>query len=187
MAVYPITRSQAFGLTTALWVAFLACEQPRDSGSTAADTTPSPAASASGRLGILFDPATLRPGDQLGELVVDSIDATITPIDSTYVGVAKFRNEIELSGWTLRHFDADLRDAASCFEADSASASRLPRWSGDERRPWFCFENVTDAQRTLGPPTDSARATIRIDEFTIHRGMSDQVNSARLVRLIARR
>ena len=187
MAFHLITRSQALSLTTALSVTLQACERPRDSGSTAADTTPTPAASASGRPGIRFDPATPRPGDQLGELVVDSIDATITPIDSTYVGVAKFRNEIELSGWTLRHFDADLRDTASCFEADSASASRLPRWSGDERRPWFCFENAADAHRALGPPTDSARATIRIDEFTIHRGMSDQVNSARFVRLIARR
>jgi hypothetical protein len=60
----------------------------------------------------------------------------------------------------------------------------MPRWIGDERRPWFCFENRSEAERALGPPSDGVAATITIDGFTIHRGLSDQVNSARFVRLI---
>jgi hypothetical protein len=134
------------------------------------------------RPGIRFDPATLRPGDRVGELVADSIAALRTPTDSTYVGVALFRGEIELGGRTMRHPEPDVQDV--CFEADSVSAARLPRWQGDERRPWFCFTNDGEARRRLGPPVDGVGATIVIDSFTIHRGLSDEVNSARLVRVV---
>ena len=134
--------------------------------------------------GVRFDAATLRPGMRVGELVVDSVTAERAAADSTYVGVAKFRGEITLAGATLRHPEADLRDVASCFEADSVSAARLPRWSGDTRRPWFCFSNAADARRALGPPSEGVPATIVVDRFTIHRGLSDQVNSARFVRLV---
>jgi hypothetical protein len=114
---------------------------------------------------------------------LDSI-AVRTAIDSTRVGTAWFRGEVELSGAKLRHFDSDVD--ALCFEADSASAARLPRWDGDERRAWFCFSNRRAAQAALGTPGDSARATIVIDRLTIHRGLSDEVNSARFVRAVTR-
>jgi hypothetical protein len=133
---------------------------------------------------VRFNPATLRPGTRIGELVVESVTAERTPADSTYVGVAKFRGSIELTGWTLRHPDADAQDNPICFEADSTSAGRLPRWSGDDRRPWFCFVNHADAARALGPPSEGVPATIVIDHFTIYRGLSDQVNSAELMRLV---
>jgi hypothetical protein len=45
--------------------------------------------------------------------------------------------------------------------------------------------NAADAVRALGAPSDSVRASIVIDDFTIHRGLSDQVNSARFVRAVA--
>ena len=114
--------------------------------------------------------------------MLDSIIARRTAFDSTYVGLARFSGRITLSGWTLRNPDADLRNTEICFEADSASASRLPRWSGDERRPWFCLVNRAEAQRALGPPSEGVRATIIVEQFTIHRGLSDEVNSARFVR-----
>jgi hypothetical protein len=120
----------------------------------------------------------------VGELVVDSVTARVTPADSTYVGVARFRGEIELRGRTMRHFEPDIQ--AICFEADSLSAARLPRWQGDERRAWLCFSNDAEARRALGPPSDGVAATVVIDSFTIHRGLSDQVNSARLVRVVPR-
>lgn len=136
--------------------------------------------------GLRFDPAALRPGTRVGELVADSVAARPTPIDSTYVGVARFRGQIEVSGWTIRHDDPDARDVASCFEADSASATRLPRWLGDERRPWFCFVNPDDATRSLGPPSDGVLATIVMERFTIRRGHSEEVNTARFVRRLTR-
>ncbi len=135
-----------------------------------------------GRPGIRFDPSTLRLGDRVGTLVADSVVARVTPVDSSYVGTARFRGEIELAGATFRHPESDSE--AVCFEVDSASAVRLPRWRGDERRPWFCFENDAEARRALGPPSAGVRATIVIDRFTIHRGLSDEVNAARLVRVV---
>jgi hypothetical protein len=135
---------------------------------------------------VIFDPASLRVGDRVGELVVDSIEAQVSPADSSFVGVARFRGELTLAGTTLRHFESDLRNTTSCFEADSSSSARLPRWRGDTRRPWFCFENQSEAAAALGPPSDSTAATIVIERFTINRGLSDQVNSAKFVRVTRR-
>jgi hypothetical protein len=141
-------------------------------------------AAADQRPGIRFDPAAVRAGDRIGALVLDSIAAEPTVVDSTYVGRAWFGGEIQLAGTTLRHFDADLRDAAPCFEADAASAELLPRWLHDERRSWFCFENAAAASAALGPPADGVPATLVVDRFTIHRTLSDAVNSARFVRRV---
>jgi hypothetical protein len=133
--------------------------------------------------GIGFDPTAIAAGTRLGAMSLDSI-AVRTAFDSTRVGTAWFSGEVELTGAKLRHFDSDAD--AMCFEADSASASRLPRWRGDERRSWFCFSNRGAARAALGPPGDSARATIVIDRLTIHRGLSDEVNGARFVRALGR-
>jgi hypothetical protein len=133
--------------------------------------------------GIRFDPTAVAAGAKVGAMTLDSI-AVRTAFDSTRVGTAWFSGSVELSGAKLRHFDAD--SDGLCFEADSASAARLPRWQGDERRSWFCFTNRRAAQAALGPPGDSARATVVIDRLTIHRGMSDEVNSARFVRALTR-
>ena len=156
-------------------------ETPRTATIDSAATVPPPSPY---RPGIRFDPQGIRPGTQVGALVADSVTAQRTAVDSTFVGIARFRESIQLSGWTLRHPDADLNDVASCLEADSASASRLPRWNGDERRAWFCFVNRADAKLALGPPSEGAPVTIVIDSFTIHRGLSDEVNSARFVRRV---
>ena len=136
------------------------------------------------RPGIRFDPSSLVVGTAVGTLVLDSIDAQ-QAYDSSYVGVARFRGEIELAGATLRNFDPDLSQQLTCFEADSASAARLPRWAQDERRAWFCFTNNEEAARALGPPSEGVPATIVVDSFTIHRNLSDAVNAARFRRLIS--
>lgn len=132
--------------------------------------------------GIQFEPMTVRPGERIGAMTLDSIEVRVA-FDSTRVGTARFSGQAELSGWTLRHPEADLRDVDLCFEADSTSAARLPRWRGDERRAWFCFENQTEAKQMLGPPSDSTPATVIIDRFNLRRGLTDEVNSARLVRV----
>jgi hypothetical protein len=103
-------------------------------------------------------------------------------MDSTLVGTAAFRGRIELSGATVRHPEADATKDV-CFEADSASAARLPRWAGDRRRPWFCFSNASAAARELGPPRTERPAHVVISHFVIHRGLTDEVNAAQFVRL----
>lgn len=133
--------------------------------------------------GIRFDPSTLRPGQRIGALVADSVSTQLAMVDSTYVGFARFRGELELTGQIVSHPDADLREVTTCFEADSASAARLPRWSGDERRPWFCFENRAEAERSIRGASAGSVLTVVIDDFTIHRNLSDAVNSASFVRL----
>lgn len=165
---------------TPLVLTLVACSEPPRND--APPNAPPPAEPP--RPGIRFDPATLRPGASVGAVIAESVAARSTPIDSTYVGTARFGGEIELSGQTVRHPDSDLRTIAVCFEADSPSAARLPRWQGDERRPWFCFTNEAEARRALGPPGEGVGATVVIDRFTIHRGLSDEVNSARLVRVV---
>jgi hypothetical protein len=134
------------------------------------------------RLGVVFDPGRVKPGDTIAGLVVERVAAHYTPIDSTLVGTAGFRGEMELGGATIRHPEADATKEV-CFEADSASAARLPRWAGDRRRAWFCFSNATAAARALGPPQTEWPARIVISHFVIHRGLSDEVNAAQFVRL----
>ena len=159
----------------------LACASERGPADSLPDST---SVEQPRRPGLQFDPATTTKGMVIGVLTLDSIDAHRAH-DSSYVGTARFSGPIELSGATLRNFDPDLSGKLTCFEADSSSSARLPRWSGDERRSWFCFTNNDDAARALGPPSDSVRATIVIDSFTIHRNLSDAVNSARFVRLLS--
>ena len=134
------------------------------------------------RLGVIFDPGRVRPGDSIGGLVVERIAANHTPMDSTLVGTAAFRGDIELAGHTMGHPEADAANEV-CFEAGSVSAARLPRWSGDRRRAWFCFSNATAAARALGPPGMEWPARIVISHFVIHRGLTDEVNAAQFVRL----
>jgi hypothetical protein len=128
----------------------------------------------------------VKDGTNVGALVLDSITVRRALADSAYVGTARFSGAIELSGWTLRNPDPDLYRVLTCFEADSSSAARLPRWSGDERRAWFCFSNRAEAARAIGPPSEGVGVTIVVDQFTIHRGLSDEVNSARFIRLVRR-
>jgi len=134
--------------------------------------------------GIPFDPSTLRPGQRIGDLVVDSVSAQRTIIDSTWVGYATFRGELALTGRMFPHPDADLRKTTTCFEADSASAARLPRWAADERRPWFCFDNRAEAERAIQKAGVDSVLTIQIDRFTIQRNLSDAVNAASFVRVV---
>jgi hypothetical protein len=149
--------------------------------SSALPADPDSAGAARARIGVVFDPSRVRPGDTIAGLVVRHI-AAARAIDSSLVGSITFNGQLELAGRTVPHPEADASDAA-CFEADSASAARLPRWAGDRRRAWFCFSNATEANRSLGPSWQERRAHVVIADFVINRGLTDQVNSARFVGL----
>ena len=156
--------------------------QPQSPASTVYQPDPDTAGDRLARLGVIFDPGRVRIGDTIAGLVMERIVAHHTPMDSTLVGTAAFRGTIELAGATMRHPEADATKDV-CFEADSASAARLPRWAGDRRRAWFCFSNASTAARALGPPRTEWPARIVISHFTIHRGLTDEVNAAQFVRL----
>ena len=159
-----------------------ACSRPDEQAGrdSAVDTIPRPAAVPV----VEFDPITTHAGDMVMALNVDSIAAQRTP-SGEIVGMARFSGSVLLSGHTFQHPDgADYR--FPCFEADSASARRLPRWAGDTRRPWFCFENGDEATKQFGGAAAGIPATIRVTRFTIHRNLSDAVNSARLIEIVSR-
>jgi len=160
----------------------LAATQPQAPVLSASQPDPDTVGLRHAKLGVVFDPSRVRPGDTIAGLVVERIVANHTPMDSTLVGTAAFRGTIELAGATMRHPEADATKDV-CFEADSASAARLPRWAGDRRRAWFCFSNASAAARELGPPQTERPAHVVISHFVIHRGLTDQVNAAQFLRL----
>jgi hypothetical protein len=160
----------------------LADTQPQSPPSSVYQPDPDTAGDRLARLGVVFDPGRVRVGDTIAGLVLERISAHHTPMDSTLVGTAAFRGNIKLAGATMRHPEADATKDI-CFEADSASAARLPRWAGDRRRAWFCFSNPTAAARALGPPRTERPAHIVISHFVIHRGLTDEVNAVQFVRL----
>lgn len=129
---------------------------------------------------LVFDPANLRPGAMVGELRVDSTDVVWGEGVGEWVGSVRFAGEIRLSGTVVPHLVYPDQPVI-CFEADSASGRRLPRWPGDERRPWFCFDDADGARRMLGAPDSTRSRTIVVDRFTTVRAFTDAVNSARLV------
>lgn len=129
-----------------------------------------------------FDPDTVQIGARADGLVLDTLIRR-GPTSGYDADIAMFDGEIELSGRTFLHPDADLGLQQVCFEADYSSSGRLPRMTGDERRPWFCFDNNAFAAERLAGPGTIVAAAIVIDSFTIARGSSDDVNSATLVRV----
>jgi len=145
------------------------------------DTSAAPAASPAG---IPFDPAALSRGTRVGELEADMLTVSRAADSTTLVGSVRFRGELTLTGRAIPHVDSDVHEV--CFEADAASAAGMPRWAGDTRRPWFCFSNQPEAQRSLAALHETRPATVVIDRFTIYRGLTDQVNSAELVRVVSR-
>lgn len=150
-----------------------------------------PAGAARASLGVVFDPLATRVGDSVAGLSVARVEVRRAAVDSTPVGTITFRGILLLEGQVVPHFDSEARTsdggAPVCFEANARSAARMPRWRGDRRRPWLCFTNTDAARRALGPDTPGAAGMpererrIRIDDFTINRGLTDEVNSARLV------
>jgi hypothetical protein len=160
--------------------AFGACSAGEERSDSTNVPPPRPA-----RAGVYFHPDTVKPGSEIGTLRVDSIRMRDVA-GGRDADIAYFTGELTLTGQTLRHPDADLGLTTVCFEADSTSAALMPRWTEDLRRSWFCFSNQAEAARTLAPPGAIVGASIVIDRFINIRGSSDEVNHARLVRVVTK-
>jgi len=133
--------------------------------------------------GVRFDPTSLVPGDRVGDLIADSLSVRQAG-DSGWVGLVHFRGELLLGGHAGR--PPDGQPDAVCFEPDSVSGARLPRWTRDRLGPLVCFTNAQAAARELGSPADARPATIVIDAYTVRRDAAGLSTMARLVRLLAR-
>lgn len=161
----------------AFLVAAAACAREARTGSAERDSAP--AATLAGTQ-LTFDPSGIRSGQRIGTLAVDSAEVAWSESLSTWTGTVRFSGEIPLRGRAIRHFDYPEVQSI-CFEADSAFARMLPRWPGDDRRPWFCFENDSTAWRILGTVDSTKPVDIVIDRFTTVRAFTDAVNSARIL------
>ena len=160
-----------------LMLILCACPQPADGDPTPTDTVFVDSSGSHRKWGLLIEPYRIAAGDSIGPLRVRRADVQAA-YDSTPVGTIALEGRLELTGFVVNHPEPDLD--AMCFEAEPVSATTLPKWYGDTRRPWFCFENVKDARRKLSPLVSGRMYTVIISDFTIHKGMSDQVNGARL-------
>jgi hypothetical protein len=158
-----------------------------DSASTPVDsaTRPSPVDSRTitDTLAIVFDPATVKVGDTLGTLRVARVDIARAADDMGYVGNVRFDGEVTISGERMNHPDfPDIKEV--CMRIDSASVVRLPRFPGDTRRSWLCFENRPDAERQLGPAGTRGALTVVIDRYQTVRHFSDVYDTAMLIRVV---
>lgn len=163
---------------------FGACEAPARQPATDPDPA-TPRRADAANPWAAFDPDTVQPGTRAGGLVLDTLHSR--DVASGYdADVAVFGGEIELSGRTMIHPDADIARETICFEADSVAGRLLPYMEGDRRRRWFCFEDQAVTAGMLAVPGEVTPATIVIDGYTIIFGSSDEVNRARLVRVLSR-
>lgn len=148
------------------------------------DTASPPAPGAPGRA--IFDPDDVEVGDTVAGMVLESKDVARSMPDGEWVGNVRFAGRTTVSGITRAHPD-DPDSPALCFALDRESAVRLPRFSGDERIGWFCFEDPAEARRLLGAaPPAKVRASIVIDRFTYAWSHSDVVNEAHLARVVVK-
>jgi hypothetical protein len=178
----PATRSVASFLALLLAAALIGCRSDRgDLNGRGNDSAvdPDSAGAARARLGVVFEPARAVEGDSVAGLRVQRLLVERVTADSIAVGTIVFRGQMELTGTLIRHPEPDAD--AVCFESDSASAARMPRWRDDRRRPWFCFANTARARAVFGAGGDDRRWIVRVEAFTINRGLTDQVNTARLI------
>jgi hypothetical protein len=187
-----IPRAMRLSLTRLLPALLAGCAPadeaflPPDSPPAAAPDSPAAISTHAGALrpGIRFAPDTVAPGSAVGELVLDSVWWR-GPAGGRDANSGFFTGRIRLSGSTRAHPDADAAEISVCFEPDSSSAARLPRWAGDERRIWFCFDNAREAAHSLARPGEEVDATVVIADYRIHFGASDEVNTARLVDVVS--
>jgi hypothetical protein len=116
-----------------------------------------------------FDPATIRPGDTVGNLEVVSVDVSPAQGTGTYVGSVRFAGDLHLRGVAI--VLETEGPGFHCFNVAEEHALRVPRMRHDERRAWFCFDNEEEAAARLrsrvGQPVEVVVSDYRtVYEFT---------------------
>lgn len=179
-----------------LLVALAACGGGTDGGGSGAardtllapDATPPDTASVPAEpspTAALFHPDSVQPGDTVAGMVVEAKDVARSFPDGEWIGTVRFAGAVTVSGITRLHPDGP-ESPALCFELDRESTVRLPRFAGDERIGWFCFDDPDQAGRMLAKPPAKVRASIVIDRYTYTWAHSDVVNQARLARVVVK-
>jgi hypothetical protein len=146
----------------------------------ASASSPSPADLA---LTPQFDPLSLKPGDQIGNLAILSISAatgnSISAADYSVI----FSGRITVTGKYGSSLEGAFPDTV-CFDSlDNDSLSLIPRFPSDIRTIRFCFDNQKLAQQLLGPIGKSGQAAITIDNYTINFAPTEIYNTATLIKV----
>jgi hypothetical protein len=130
-----------------------------------------------------FDPATIRPGDRVGELEVVSVDVSVAQGTGTYVGSVRFAGELHLRGVPIvLEMEGPV---LHCFNVDEEHALRVPRMRHDERRAWFCFDNQEEAAARLGTLLRQPVEVVVRDYHTVYE-FTDAHDSAHLEDVLPR-
>ncbi|NES98589.1 MAG: hypothetical protein F6K32_26120 [Desertifilum sp. SIO1I2] len=132
----------------------------------------------------VFNPSQVETGDRILGLEVTSVD--VSPYLEGYTGTAKFKGEVTLSGKFVAN-DSHFEGATGvpCFYVDETSATQLPRFVGDERISWFCFDNPEVAKTAFSENNlVQENAKIVIDNYQIVYAPSDVVNQATFKRIV---
>lgn len=131
-----------------------------------------------------FDPRQLQPGDEFMGLKVVSVQTNSLP-NYGVIGRVKFRGQIALTGTYEPNHQLPGDTEIPCFVVDEAAAKQLPRFQGDDRQVWFCFNNPETAKQQLGgQETQPKKAIIAIDDYETVYYPSDVFDTATLVRVI---
>lgn len=135
---------------------------------------------------IILHPERVGPGDAIGDFRVLSLNPH-QQTDDLWYGSAELEGTVVLSGEYIDYHPVPvLSDPDSpCFRPDDESARQLPRFPGDERGAWLCFDNADEALRVLGVPTsDGERITVEISRYSYAHVPRDDVNMATLSRVL---
>jgi len=131
-----------------------------------------------------FDPRQLQPGEEFMGLEVVSVQTDSLP-EYGVIGRVQFRGQIALTGTYEPNHQLSGNTKIPCFVVDEAAAKQLPRFRGDDRQVWFCFNNPEVAKQQLGgQDTQPKKAIIAIDDYETVYYPSDVFDTATLVRVI---
>lgn len=155
-----------------------------DHGSTApAKETPEAEPPAKANTNV-FDAEEAKVGDEVLGMKITRIE--VDRINETdYAARVGFSGQATVSGtYTHEKKDEEMLGCQIRFEVDEESARSLPKEKRDTRVTWFVFTDHDEAEKLLGPPGTTGRATVVIDRYGINLTYSCEYNIARLLKLV---
>lgn len=132
----------------------------------------------------IFDPSTLKVGDQVAGMIVVSTGPVNTkkPLHILDNYRASFSGQANVSG---KLYLSDMFNKY-CFDVNQSDWSKLPKSYNDSRKPWFCFINADEASTTSMKESLSQNSdvvNITIDDYIINQYPAEVSNTATLIKI----
>lgn len=129
----------------------------------------------------VFNPSELKVGDHFLGLKISEMKVVCK--QEKYIGKVTFQGEAIVSG--VYDLSYPLEDSEGiCFEIALQAEKNLPRMLGDDRQPWFCFDNQEKAKKVFNGSKNAFFAKIVINDFQIIYEPKGVFNRANLVKVI---